>query len=37
MTSQLSALLQYDAHDMRFAGGGRDPVSVTSLGLRYRF
>jgi len=37
MTAQLSALLQYDAHDMRFAGGGRDRVSVTSLGLRYRF
>lgn len=37
MTPQLSALLQYDAHEMKFVGGGRDRVSVTSLGLRYRF
>ena len=37
MTAQLSALLQFDAHEMKFVGGGRDRVSVTSLGLRYRF
>ncbi len=32
-----SAVLQYDEHDLKFAGGGRDRVSATSLGVRYRF
>lgn len=34
---QWSAVLQYDEHDLKFAGGGRDRVGVTSLGARYRF
>ncbi len=36
-TPALSAVLQYDNHDLKFAGGGRDRVSATTLGLRYRF
>lgn len=34
---QWSAVLQYDEHELKFAGGGRDRISATSLGLRYRF
>ena len=34
---QLSAVLQYDEHNLRFAGGNRDRINVTSLGLRYKF
>jgi opacity protein-like surface antigen len=34
---QLSAVLQYDEHRLKFAGTGRDRVSATSVGLRYRF
>lgn len=34
---QMSAVLQYDAHDMKFAGAGRDRVSATTVGLRYKF
>ena len=34
---QLSAVLQYDAHDLKFAGSGRDRIDATSVGLRYRF
>lgn len=34
---QMSAVLQYDAHDMKFAGSGRDRVSATTVGLRYKF
>ena len=34
---QLSAVLQYDEHRMKFAGTGRDRVSATTVGLRYRF
>jgi len=30
-------VLQYDLHDLKFAGSGRDHVSNTSIGLRYRF
>jgi len=37
ITPQWSGVLQYDAHEMKFVGGGRDRVAVTSLGLRYRF
>jgi OOP family OmpA-OmpF porin len=36
-TPQLSATLAWDSHDFRFAGGGRDPVRSTSLGLQYRY
>lgn len=32
-----SVLLQYDLHDLKFAGSGRDRVGNTSIGLRYRF
>jgi OOP family OmpA-OmpF porin len=34
---QLSAVLQYDSHDLKFAGSGRDRVSATTAGLRYKF
>ncbi|MDQ3061009.1 MAG: outer membrane beta-barrel protein [Pseudomonadota bacterium] len=34
---QLSAVLQYDEHRLKFAGTGRDRVSATTVGLRYRF
>ena len=34
---QLSGVLQYDEHRLKFAGGDRDTVSATTLGLRYRF
>jgi len=34
---QLSAVLQYDEHRLRFAGEGRDRVNATTVGLRYRF
>lgn len=36
-TPQLSAVLQYDSHDLKFAGNGRDRVSATTAGLRYKF
>lgn len=32
-----SAVLQHEGHDLKFAGGSRDRISVSSLGLRYRF
>jgi outer membrane autotransporter protein len=34
---QLSAVLQYDEYNLKFAGGNRDKINTTSLGLRYRF
>lgn len=34
---QLSAVLQYDEYNLKFAGGSRDKINTTSLGLRYRF
>lgn len=34
---QMSAVLQYDEHNLKFAGSGRDRVSATTVGLRYRF
>lgn len=34
---QLSAVLQYDAHDLKFSGSGRERIDSTSVGLRYRF
>ncbi len=36
-TPQVSAVLQYDEHDLKFAGSGRDRISATTVGLRYRF
>ena len=38
-TPNWSALLQYDAHDLRFAGGNsdRERASVTSVGIRYSY
>ncbi|WP_114970924.1 outer membrane protein [Rhodoferax ferrireducens] len=36
-TPQWSAVLQYDEHDLKFAGDNRDRISVVSLGARYRF
>jgi OmpA-OmpF porin, OOP family len=37
ITPRLSATLELDSNDFRFAGGGRDPVRSTSLGLQYRY
>ena len=36
---KLSAVLQYDSHDLRFAGSTREreTIGVTSVGLRYQF
>lgn len=34
---QLSAVLQYEAQDMKFAGDRKDRVANTSVGVRYRF
>ena len=34
---KLSAVLQYDEHDLKYIGSGRDAVGVTSVGLKYRF
>lgn len=34
---QLSAVLQYDAHNMKFADTGRERIGATTVGLRYRF
>lgn len=34
---QLSAVLQYDEHKLKFAGDGSDRVNTTTVGLRYRF
>lgn len=36
-TPRLSATLEWDSNEFRFAGGGRDPVRSTSLGLQYRY
>ena len=36
-TPQLSAVLQYDEHRLKFADSGRDRVDATTVGLRYRF
>jgi OmpA-OmpF porin, OOP family len=32
-----SAVIQYDAYDLKFPGTGRDRVSAATAGLRYRF
>ena len=34
---QVSAVLQYDEHQIKFADSGRNRVSSTTVGLRYRF
>ncbi len=34
---QLSGVIQYDEHRMKFAGTGRERVGATTVGLRYRF
>jgi opacity protein-like surface antigen len=36
-TPRLSAVLEWESNDFRFAGSGRDPVRSTSLGLQYRY
>ena len=36
-TPNLSATLGWDSYDFRFAGGNRDPVRATTLGLQYRY
>lgn len=36
-TPRLSATLEWDRNDLRFAGSGREPVRSTSLGLQYRY
>lgn len=36
-TPALSATLEWDSTDVPLAGGGRDPVRSTSLGLKYRY
>ena len=37
ITPRLSATFELDSHELSFAGGVRDPVVSTSLGLRYRY
>jgi OOP family OmpA-OmpF porin len=32
-----SAVLQWDRHEMKFAGIGREPVHATTIGVKYRF
>ena len=34
---QLSAVLQYESHDLKFAGDRNDNVAATTLGVRYKF
>jgi OmpA-OmpF porin, OOP family len=36
-TPRLSATLEWDSNDFKFANGGREPVRSTSLGLQYRY
>lgn len=36
-TPALSAVLAWDEHNLKFPGSGKDRISTTSLGLRYRF
>lgn len=36
-TPQWSALLQYESHDVHFAGGNKDRIGVASVGVRYRY
>jgi opacity protein-like surface antigen len=34
---KLAAVLQYDEHNLKFVGSGREKINVTSVGLKYRF
>lgn len=34
---RMAAVLEWDSHDFKAAGGGRDPVRATSLGLQFRY
>ncbi len=34
---KMSAVLQYDEHRLRFVNAGRERISATTVGLRYRF
>lgn len=36
-TDRWSAVLQWERHDFKFSGSGRDNVNATTLGLKYRF
>ena len=36
-TPQWSALLQYESHKMKFAGGADERIGMTSIGVRYRY
>lgn len=36
-TPQWSVLLQYESHDLKFAGDNKERVDVTSLGVRYSY
>lgn len=36
-TPQLSAVLEFDSRDYRFAGTGRDAVRATTVGLQYKY
>ncbi len=36
-TPKLSAVLEWDRYDFKFAGTGREGVRATSLGLQYRY
>ena len=36
-TPQWSALLEYESHDLKFAGDNKERVGVTTLGVRYHF
>ena len=37
ITKRLSATLEVDSHDFRFAGGGREAVRSTNLGLQFKY
>lgn len=37
LSPQLSAVLQYNEHRVKYAGDVRDTIKVTSLGLRYSY
>lgn len=34
---RMSAVVEWDSYDLRFAGGIREPVRATSLGLQFRY
>ena len=37
INTQLSGVLQYDEYNLKYAGGNRDRINTTSVGLRYKF